>query len=75
MAPVPMEIREKILEHLFCICRLESLQTAAYASVCSLWQQFFEPKHFERIEVTIARIADFGRIVVGDRRHLVRHIR
>lgn len=74
MAPVPTEIREQILESLYCICRLESLRTAAYASVCPTWQQFFEAKHFERIKVTFERVEDFGRIVVGDRRQLVRHI-
>lgn len=74
MAPVPHEVRDKILKDVYDTCCLERRPTAAYASVCSEWQEFFEAKHFQKLTVTVPRLADFDRIVVGERRQLVRHI-
>lgn len=75
MATVPKEIRDHILKDVYDICRLENRPTIAYASVCPKWQGFFEAKHFAKLNVTLPRLADFDRIVVGERRELVRHIR
>lgn len=71
----PMEIWYQIFDDLGVICHLESRNTAAFASVCSTWKSSFEPRHFERLFVTQSRAADFGSIVVGHRRLLVKHIR
>ena len=49
-------------------------KTSAYASVSREWQAFFEKRHFERILLSLPRLSDFGRIVQGLRKKLVRHI-
>lgn len=71
----PKEIRDRIFEELYHTCLLEHRQTAAYASVCSEWQEFFEAKHFERLTVKVSQVSQFGVFVVRNRRHLVKHIR
>lgn len=72
---IPKEIRDRILEELYYTCDLENRGTSVYASVCSTWKSFFEAKHFECLILRLPTVADFGSIVVGDRRKLVKHIK
>ena len=82
---LPSEIRLSIMEMVAGNGKFEHLKhgqsndqatskTSAYASVSREWQAFFEKRHFERILLSLPRLSDFGRIVQGLRKKLVRHI-
>ncbi|KAK3372166.1 hypothetical protein B0H63DRAFT_289401 [Podospora didyma] len=50
-------------------------RTAGYATVCKEWQEFFEKKNFELIDISRgSRLLKFKDIVQGPRRRYVKHI-
>ncbi|POS72443.1 hypothetical protein DHEL01_v209158 [Diaporthe helianthi] len=75
MAHVPTEIILLILKYLNRICRREHRRTCTYASVCRLWQEFFEKKHFSKLSLTWLDFPRLKEYVVGGRRKLVKRIK
>ncbi|KAM0554728.1 hypothetical protein ACHAPJ_006800 [Fusarium lateritium] len=68
---LPSEIRLMILEK---ITRQKSPRWAYLASVSREWQQVLEKVTFSKIKLKLSCLGAFNRIVVGQRRMLVRHI-